>query len=70
MTSGGSVGWNLAYLPGVLAVLAFVMFLGLANRRAAVYYGRRGRWLILVPIWLATTYVLFGLLSSLVPATL
>ena len=70
VTSGGSVGWNLAYLPGVLAVLAFVMFLGLANRRAAVYYGRRGRWLILVPIWLAATYVLFGLLSSLVPATL
>jgi sortase A len=68
--SGGSVGWNLTYLPGVLAVLVFIVLLGLANRRAATYYGRRGRWLILVPIWLAATYVLFGLLSNLVPATL
>jgi sortase A len=68
--NGGSVGWNLGYLPGVLAVLAFIVLLGLANRRASLYYGRRGRWLILVPIWLAATYLLFGLLSSFVPATL
>ena len=64
------MGWNLSYLPAVLAVLTFIALLGLANRRAALYFGRRGRWLILVPIWLASMYVLFGLLSSFVPSTL
>jgi len=70
VTSGGSVGWNMTYLPGVFAVLLFIVLLGLANRRAAAYYGRWGRWLILVPIWVGATYLLFDLLSSFVPATL
>jgi sortase A len=70
LAAGGSVGWNLSYLPAVLAVLTFIALLSLANRRAALYFGRRGRWLILVPIWLASMYVLFGLLSSFVPSTL
>jgi sortase A len=70
VASESSVGWNLSYLPGVLGVLFFIVLLGLANRRAALYYGRVGRWIILVPIWVAATYLLFGLLSSLVPATL
>jgi sortase A len=70
LANGGSVGWNLSYLPGVLAVLTFIALLSLANRRAALYFGRRGRWLILVPIWLASIYVLFGLLSNFVPSTL
>jgi sortase A len=70
VASESSVGWNLSYLPGVLGVLLFIVLLGLANRRAALYYGRVGRWIILVPIWVAATYLLFGLLSSLVPATL
>ena len=65
-----SVGWNMTYLPGVLGVLLFVVLLGLVNRRAARYYGRSGRWLILVPIWVGALYLLFGLLSSFVPATL
>ena len=70
VSGGGSVGWNLSYLPAVLAVLLFIVLLGLANRRAAMYYGRFGRWLILVPIWVGATYLLFGLLSSFVPSTL
>ena len=68
--SGGSVGWNMSYFPSVFGVLLFIVLLGLGNRRAAAYYGRLGRWLILVPIWLAATYLLFGLLSSFVPSTL
>jgi sortase A len=70
VSGGGSVGWNMSYLPAVLVVLLFIVLLGLANRRAALYYGRRGRWLILIPIWVAAMYLLFGLLSSFVPATL
>jgi len=70
VAGGGSVGWNLSYLPAVLAVLLFIVLLSLVNRRAALYYGRRGRWFILVPIWVASVYLLFGLLSSFVPSTL
>ena len=67
---GGSVGWNLVYLPAVLAVIAVMVLLGLMDRRAARYHGRFGRWIILGPIWVAAVYVLFELLSSLLPATL
>jgi len=70
VSTGGSVGWNMSYLPAVLAVLLAIVLLGLVNRRAAAHYGRVGRWLILVPIWVAATYLLFGLLSSFLPATL
>jgi len=70
VADGGSMGWNLSYLLPVLAVLFLIILLGLANRRAAWYYGRVGRWLILGPIWVAATYLLFGLLSSFVPSTL
>jgi sortase A len=68
--SGGSVEWNLLYLPGVLAVLGVMVLLGLAHKRSAAFLGSWGRWLILVPIWAAATYLLFGLLTSFLPATL
>ena len=68
--SGGSVEWNLLYLPGVLAVLGVMVLLGLAHKRSAAFLGSWGRWLILVPIWAAVTYLLFGLLTSFLPATL
>jgi len=70
VSTGGAVGWNMSYLPPVLGVLLFIVLLGLVNRRASAYYGRLGRWLILVPIWVAAAYLLFGLLSSFVPSTL
>ena len=64
------MGWNMAYLPAALALLAVMVLLGVGNRRAVHYYGRIGRWLVLVPLWVAATYLLFGVLSSLLPATL
>jgi len=67
---GGSGEWNLLYLPPVLLVAVLLVLLGLANQRASGYFGRRGRWLILVPLWLAGLYVLFGLLTSFLPSTL
>ncbi|MGA2520919.1 MAG: sortase, partial [Acidimicrobiales bacterium] len=68
--SGGSVGWNLLYLLPVLLMLGLMVLLGFANKRAAHYYGRVGRWLVLVPVWVAVTYLLFGFLTSLLPTTL
>jgi len=66
----GSVQWNFGYLLPVLFVLAFMMLLGFANRRAAGYFGRTGRWLVLVPVWGAALYLLFGFLTNLLPTTL
>ncbi len=70
LTEGGTVGWNLLYLLPVLAILGAMALLGLANKRSAQYFGRRTRWLVLAPIWVAATYLLFNLLTSLLPATL
>ena len=69
VSGGGAVGWNLVYLPPVLAIFGVMVLLGLANKRSAKYFGRQSRWLILIPIWVATTYLLFELLTSLLPAT-
>ncbi len=64
------MGWNMLYLLPVLAILGAMGLLGLANKRTARYFGRRTRWLILAPIWVAAIYLLFTLLTSLLPATL
>jgi len=69
-TAAAAVGWHLAYLPAVLLVLGSLVALGIANERSSPILGRRLRWLILAPIWVAAMYVLFGFLSSLLPATL
>jgi hypothetical protein len=60
----------MVYLLPVLALLGAMVLLGFANKGSAKYFGRRTRWLILAPIWVAATYVLFTLLTSLLPATL
>ena len=70
VTGGGTVGWHPLYLLPVVVILGAMALLGLANKRSARYFGRRTRWLILAPIWVAATYLLFNLLTSLLPATL
>jgi len=64
------IGWNLVYLPGVLALLVGLVLLGALNDRARRVYGRGGRYLILVPLWLAGVFFLFEALSKLLPANL
>jgi sortase A len=66
----GSTGWNVVYFPGVLLVVALLVLLGLANRRASALYGRAGRWVVLSPIWAVLLYFLFVLLTKLLPAAL
>jgi sortase A len=64
----GEAGWNTGLLPLVLLEVALLVFLGLTNRRWARILGRESKWLILVPIWAALVYLLFGTLSNFLPA--
>jgi sortase A len=65
-----AVGWNLRYLPEVLAIIFVMALLALANGRARRVYGRLGRVLVLVPIWSGALYLLFTMLTKLLPANL
>ena len=61
-------GWEMKLLPLVALELAGLAFLGLAYRKLSRAYGRDGRWLILVPVWIALLYALFETLTNFLPA--
>jgi sortase A len=65
---GGEAGWNTHTMPLVLLIVAVLVALGLTNRRWSRILGRESRWLVLVPIWTALIYALFGALSNFLPA--
>jgi sortase A len=66
----GSVtsGWNTNLIPLVLIELGALVALGLLYRRLSDAFGREGRWLILVPVWLALLLALFETLTNFLPA--
>ncbi len=64
----GDAGWNTGLLPLVLVELGLLVALGLFNGRLGRLLGREGRWLVLVPIWLALLFALFQSLTSFLPA--
>jgi sortase A len=61
-------GWNTSLIPGVLLELGALVALGLLYRRLSDAFGREGRWLILVPVWLALLLALFETLTNFLPA--
>jgi LPXTG-site transpeptidase (sortase) family protein len=61
-------GWNTSLLPWVLIALGALIALGLLYRRLANAFGREGRWLILMPVWLALLLALFESLTNFFPA--
>jgi sortase A len=64
-----SSGWDMALAPLVLILVGLLMALGLFARRLSRIFGREGRWLILVPIWLALLLALFETLTNFLPAS-
>jgi LPXTG-site transpeptidase (sortase) family protein len=62
-------GWNMKLVPLVALELAAVFALGLAYRRLSRVYGREGRFIILVPIWIGVLFALFETLTSFLPAS-
>jgi LPXTG-site transpeptidase (sortase) family protein len=64
-----TASWAWGLLPVVVLEAGVLLLLGLSNRRFASWYGGIGRWFILVPIWAAGLYALFGTLTTFLPAT-
>ncbi len=65
----GLSGWRWSYLPESLALIALLVLLGLGYEKITARVGKLGRWLVLVPLWLAGLYLLFSALASLLPAS-
>ena len=61
-------GWDIKLVPLVALEFAGLVLLGLAYRKMSKVYGRDGRWLILVPVWIALLYALFETLKNFLPA--
>jgi sortase A len=66
--ASGEAGWDVGLIPLVLIELGLLAALAVFNGRLARLFGREGRWLILVPIWMALIFALFQSLTSFLPA--
>ena len=65
-----TASWNWSIFPGVVLLVGLLVLLGVFNRRLVSWYGRFGKWLILVPVWAAGLYLLFGALTSFFPPSI
>jgi sortase A len=68
--NAATASWNWSLLPGVGFVVCLLLLLGLSYRRFDGWFGRIGKWFILVPLWSAGLYLLFALLTTFLPETL
>ncbi len=69
IVSPGTASWNWSLLPLVGIEVCLLLLLGLSYRRVGTWFGRFGKWLVLVPLWAAGLYLLFGTLTSFLPAS-
>jgi sortase A len=61
-------GWNTSLLPLVFLEVGALVVLGLLYRRLSKVFGQEGRWIILVPVWIALLLALFETLTNFLPA--
>jgi LPXTG-site transpeptidase (sortase) family protein len=62
--------WNWSLLPTVGVEVCLLLLLALSYRRFDTWFERTGKWLILLPLWAAGLYLLFGTLTKFLPAAL
>ncbi len=67
--NAATASWNWSLLPGVGFVVCLLLLLGLSYRRFDGWFGKIGKWFILIPVWSAGLYVLFALLTTFLPET-
>ena len=65
-----TASWDWSSLPAVVLAAGALLLLGLSNRWFTAWFGRSGRWMILVPVWGAGLYLLFGTLTRFLPASI
>jgi sortase A len=65
-----TVSWNWSLLPTVGVEVCLLLLLALTYRRIGTWFGTSGKWLVLVPLWAAGLYLLFGTLTDFLPAAL
>jgi sortase A len=69
LRGGDPSSWGWGSFVWVLVAVAVLFALGWNHQRLSRLYGEPGRWLILVPIWMAALILLFQSLSGFLPAS-
>jgi sortase A len=70
VANSATASWDWSLLPAVGVEVCLLLLLGLSYRRFDVWFGRSGKWFILVPLWVAGLYLLFASLTTFLPETL
>ena len=65
-----TASWDWSLLPAVGVEVCLLLLLGLSYRRTDFWFGRVGKWFIIVPVWAAMLYLLFGTLTSFLPSSI
>lgn len=65
-----TTSWGWSSLPVVVLALGVLLLLGLGNRWFTAWFGRSGRWIVLVPTWAGGLYLFFSTLTSFLPASM
>jgi hypothetical protein len=70
VVNAGTNSWVWTLLPMVGIEVCLLVLLGMTYRRFDFWFGRVGRWFILVPLWAAGLYLLFDTLTKFLPASI
>lgn len=62
--------WNFSLLPTIGVEVCLLLLLGLSYRYFRAFFKSGTKWLILVPLWAAGLYLLFGTLTIFLPSSI
>ena len=66
----GTASWNWSLLPLVGIEICLLLLLALSYRLLDGWFGSSRKWLLLVPLWAAGLYLLFGTLTLFLPSSI
>jgi sortase A len=70
VANSANASWNWSLLPTVGIEVCLLLLLGLSYRYFGYWFEKTGRWIVLVPLWVAGLYLLFDSLTKFLPASL